>query len=102
LDDDHKLGVCSDLESDLYPNAIPKTNPNSRKQGFFQNPKEKRGNRGRDKIESKTLAHPKTKHMIQETLWMDMATLPLNNAMKNTKAHTSSSKHMWISAKLRK
>jgi hypothetical protein len=28
---------------------------------------------------------------------MDLATLPLNDAMKNTKAHTSNSKLMWKS-----
>jgi hypothetical protein len=32
------------------PNTIPKTIPNSRNQGFFQNSKEKRGNECRDKI----------------------------------------------------
>jgi hypothetical protein len=36
--------------------------------------------------------------VIRQNLWMDLATLPLNDAMKNTKAQTTSSKHLWILA----
>jgi hypothetical protein len=30
----------------------------------------------------------KTEHTIRQTLWMDLATLTLNEAMKNTKVQT--------------
>jgi hypothetical protein len=54
LDHNHNLlkpDDCNGLESDLYPKAIPKTIPNSKNKGFFQNPKETEGNENGDKLE---------------------------------------------------
>ena len=50
LDHNHNLlkpNDCSGLKSDIYLKAIPKTVPNSRNKGFFQNLKDG------DKLESK-------------------------------------------------
>jgi hypothetical protein len=88
LSHDQKLGVCSDLENDLYPYLKPKTIYNSRNQGFFQNSKEKRGNkRGGKRI--KNISTYKTEHTIRQTL-MDGSSHPsfetLNDAMRNIKS----------------
>jgi hypothetical protein len=52
-----KPKVLCGLSIESNPEINPKTIPNSRNQGFFQNSKEKRGNEHGDKIESKTSAH---------------------------------------------
>jgi hypothetical protein len=77
-----KPSVCYGLESDLHPKAIPDTNHNSRNQRFSQNPTSE--DKWAKTKPNKKLQLPQTKHMIQQTLWMIMATLPQNDQYKNT------------------
>jgi hypothetical protein len=58
--------------------------------------------RERELNQIKTAASTKLSTMIQQNLWIDLATLPLNDSMKITKAETTSSKHLWISSYTRK
>jgi hypothetical protein len=77
--------------------VFPKQSPNSSNQSFFLESKETEGNRVEDWIKPKTAARHKLSEQVELALWMDLATLPLDQAMKITNKNASS-KHLWISA----